>query len=431
MLWRAANRVGKTRGQAKKLIHFLRGTGPYADRRPGPVRVLVMTISKEQQVALHEMIWQLLPKDEIDKAVKYVPGFGFRGKPPRVTFTSGPAKGSVVTFATYRQGSERIAGFNFDVVLLDEPPPESLWGEVQGRVVHGNPGEIWISFTATPDSPDLKYLRKKVEDGDVVEQQTSLTVDAVTLTSGRALITQERIDEFASGLLELERDMRLHGGWDIIVTDRLLTNFGPHCVHRVGLVGGALLAVGIDHGAGAGKQAAALIMVQDPTGPAPRITVLEESIADGFTTPDQDAAAILAMLARRGVSFDDVDLWIGDRPSGMNRYDVRKSNAELRRQLARLLSRDTATLPNIEVPYKWDGSVTNGCRLLNAAMGRKDESGASHFLVDPACEKLVDAISRWKGAKADKLKDIIDAVRYPAEKLCKAGQGISFQLQYA
>lgn len=431
ILWRAANRVGKTRGQTKKLVHFIRRTGPYAGRRPGPVRVLVISISKDQMVALHEMIWTLLPKDEIDPLTEFTPGYGFRGKPPRVSFVAGPGRGSIITFATYAQGSKRIAGFNFDVVLLDEPPPERMWGEVLGRVAHGSPGEVWISFTSTPDSPDLTYLREKVEKGEVREMVTRLTEASVTLEGGRALLTQKRIDMLAAGWLELERDMRLNGGWEVIVTERVLTNFASSHIRPVTPRVGALLAVGVDQGAGAGKQASALISVDQAEGLAPYIDILEESVADGYTTPEADARAVLAMLERRGLHYDDVDVWVGDRASGVNRFDVRKSNRELLLQLARLLGREPSSMKRIETPRKWGGSVTYGFRLMNAAMGRTDPLGQPHFRVDARCVKFADAARRWRGAPKDVLKDILDAARYPMERVVSPGEWFAHRAIYA
>ena len=437
LLWRAANQVGKSRGLAKKLIHFIRRTGPYADRRPGPVKVMVMSFSREQMVPLHEKLWELLPKDEIGEGVQFEPGFGFRGKPPRILFTSGEAKGSVLIFATYKQGSRRAAGGTFDVVALDEPVEERIWGEIQPRVLHGDPGEIWITFTPTPDSPPLDYLRKMVEDGKVTEMVTELTVANVTLTDGRTLLTQEQIDEFSGGLLEVEKDMRLRGGWEIVTTERALDNWGPHNVGHSRPPEGATVAVGIDHGSGSGKQAAAVVAISNANGMEPRVWLLGESVAGGFTTPDMDAQAILDMLRRVGLGYDNVDVWVGDRPSGMNKFDVRKSNADLQRQMARLIGRPFESTKRIDVPQKWDGSVVSGFRLLNAMMGRRDDGaipgdklGGGHFQVAGACPKFVAAAMKWKWQKAAPEKDILDAVRYPIEKVVKAGQWFSFKANY-
>lgn len=431
LLWRAANQIGKSRGLARKLINFITRRGVYADRRPGPVNVLVISISKEQMEPLHSKLWELLPKNEIADDVEFTPGFGFRGKPPRVTFIAGPGKGSVMTFATYAQGSKRIAGGTYDVVAMDEPVPERVFGEVRPRVLHGDPGEIWITMTPTPDSPPLDYLRDKVEKGEVQELHTELTVENVTLlesdgTAGRPLLTQAQIDEYASSLLEAEKDMRLRGGWEIIVKDRMLDNWGPHCVGQIRVPRGALIAVGIDHGAGQGKQAAALLTVEQPHGEAPIVSVLEETVAQGYTTPEHDAQAIIEMLERRGWSYDAVDVWMGDRATGMNRWDIRKSNAELVRQLARIVNRRTEELKRIEVPYKFHGSVSYGFRQMNAIMGRRDGDGRSHFRVDPKCVKFIGACERWRGSTRDPLKDILDAVRYPVEKVVRPDGWFAF-----
>lgn len=443
ILWRGPNQVGKSRALAKKMIHFVRATGPYVDRAPGPKKILVMSFSKEQMEPLHEKIWELLPKDEIGPGVEFEPGFGFRGKPPRIKFTSGPGKGSVIIFATYKQGSRRAAGGTFDIVILDEPVEERIWGEIQPRVLHGDPGEIWVTFTPTPDSPPLEYLRRLVEAGSVVEMPTmALSVDLMTLEDGRALLTQEQIDDFTGSLLELEKDMRLRGGWEIISGERVLDNWGPHCVGTWrGITGvvppGSVLAVGMDHGAGSGKQASALVAIADQHGTRPRVWLLAEHVSEGFTTPDMDAAAVLDMISSVGLSYDDIDVWVGDRASGMNKYDVRKTNKDIRHQMARILKRDSKDLKFIDVPHKFDGSVASGIRTLNAMMGRRDDLvssgdrlGTPHFLVSSACPRFAAAAAKWRGSPKDNLKDILDAVRYPVEKVVKA-QVMSFQVNYS
>lgn len=437
ILWRAANQIGKSRTLAKKTLHFIRASGPYRDRRPGPVKVLIMSFSKEQMEPLMEKLWELLPKDEISEDVEFEPGFGFRGKPPRIKFVSGPGAGSIIVFATYKQGSRRAAGGTFDVVVLDEPVEERIWGEIQPRVLHGDPGEIWIAFTPTPDSPPLDYLREKVTKGAIVEMNTELTLANVTLEDGRPLLTQEQIDEYSSGLLELEKDMRLRGGWEIVSTERALMMWGLHCLRWSSPPIGAMLAVGIDHGAGQGKQAAALVAVLGGHTTTPRVWVIAESVSEGFTTNDMDAQAILDMLKSVGLSYDDVDLWIGDRASGMNKYDVRKTNKEIRIQLARLLERHPDKLKFIETPHKFDGSIGSGFRVLNSIMGRRDDrltegdkDGPSHFLVAPSCTHFAAAAKKWNWNPKDREKDILDAVRYPVERMCSGGIVASFVARY-
>lgn len=434
IVWRAANQVGKSRGTVRKALNFIRRAGAYQDRRPGPVKVLVVSVSREQMIPLHEKFWELLPKDEIAADVDFTPGFGFRGKPPRVEFVRGPGKGSLIQFATYKQGSQRTAGGTYDVVVCDEPLPERMYGEIQPRVLHGDPGEIWISMTVTPDAPPQDYLRKKVEKGEVGELHTELSLDAVTLADGSgSLLTQAQIDVYVKDLLDVEKEMRAKGGWEPVYGDRFLQSWGPACLSagRVHPPRGAVLAVGIDHGAGIGKQAATLLAIDQPGEGTPRVWVLEETVSEGYTAPEHDADAILAMLSRRGFTYDDVDWWVGDRATGLNKWDVRKSNKALVRAFSGRLRRPTEQLKLIWVPYKWSGSVSYGFRLVNAIMSRRDDSGRSHWIVDSqACPKFAEAAQLWRGSPNDKRKDILDSARYPVEKLVKPGSWHPFRVTY-
>ena len=396
-----------------------------------------MSFSKEQMEPLMEKLWELLPKDEVSEDVEFQPGCGFRGKPPRIVFTSGPGAGSVIIFATYKQGSRRAAGGTFDVVVLDEPVEERIWGEIQPRVLHGDPGEIWITFTPTPDSPPLDYLRKMVEAGKVQEMVTELSVANVTLEDGRALLTQEQIDEYGAGLLEVEKDMRLRGGWEVVSTERALDMWGAHCLMWTNPPDGALLAVGIDHGAGQGKQAAALLAIIDQHTTTPRVWLMAQTVSEGYTTNDMDAQAIIDMLASRGLTYDDVDVWVGDRATGMNKYDVRKTNKELRYQLARILNRTPEKLKYIDTPHKYQGSVGGGFRVMNSIMGRRDDLheegdklGPSHFLVHPSCVAFAQAAQKWRWNPKDRAKDTLDSGRYPVERVCQSGLVASYAATY-
>lgn len=428
-LWRAANQVGKSRAQAKKALHMIRRTGPFADRPPGPVRILVISISKEQMEPLHAKFWELLPKDEVDRSVNFRPGFGFVGKPARVVFDRGPGAGSLIMFATYSQGANRIEGGTWDVIILDEPPPEEMWSAVTSRLLHGRPGELWITFTATPQSPDLTYLRQKVDAGEVREMQTSLSVDAVTRTDGVRLLSQAKVDAFVAACLPIERDMRVHGGWDIVQTERYLPGWGSHCIEDTPPPPGATLCVGLDHGTGAGKQAAALVAVYQPERELhPRVWVLEEYRADGFSTPEMDAIGILEMLTRRGFTYDDVDKWWGDRATGMDKHDIAKSNKLIKVELARLMGRRDSDprMKRIEVPYKRAGSVLWGFRMLNAMMARGATDGNPHFRVASHLTEFPLAAGKWRGESKSPLKDILDAVRYPVESEVRVGAWFPF-----
>lgn len=412
-LWRDANQfLGKSYYLAWDILHRLRGTHPYVQSHRAPIRALVISVSLDQMLPLMEKLWMLAPKDELAPNCGFEPGRGITGKPPRLVFTSGPGAGSVLTFATYKQGATRIAGGTYHLVAMDEPPTESMYGEVLPRVARLN-GDIIITMTPTPDMPDVSWLRKLVEEGQFSEHNFTAKEQYCWLEGALApYATQDAIDAFAASLLPHERAMRVEGAWEPLVTGRWLTHFTrDRCLSEQPPLPGARLAVGIDHGAAAGKQAAVLMAVED--GDTPRVWYWDESQSDGFTTPAQDAAAILAMLRRNGLDYDHIDEWIGDRPTGDNRFMVAKDNKALQSELARALRREISSVQRIKVPHKFSGSVTYGLRLMNGLFA------SDRATVHPRCVKLIESMEKFAGDKRDKVKDILDAARYPTELLVR------------
>jgi phage terminase large subunit-like protein len=453
-LWRGGNSIGKSFAAAYDIIHTARGTHPDRPVKRPPVLLLVVGYSWAQMDPLCEKLWQLLPKDEIDPKVRYVPMNGFQGfKIPNVPFISGPGAGSVIAFATYEQGASRIMGIQVDGAWLDEPPPSDVYGEIRPRL-NAKKGTLRITFTPTPESPPLQYMRDLVKEwhetegmGGLYEMQTSLTVEAVTPGSELApypRMTQADIDSAIAGYLPTEREMRAHGAWDPVRVGRWIERFTEENVRDEDPVAGARLIVGIDYGLLAGKTQAVLIAAKDMHTTQGRVWFMAETDLEGFTDADQDAQAILDMLAgveipdgrggRRPMAWDDVDEWWGDRPTGEGRDVVGKSNARLRRYLAKRLGVALARLPYIQVPRKSRTSVREGSQLLNTLFGGRiagpDGKPIPLGLVHPRCVKLQDALLSWDGDKRHKAKDVLDAARYAAEAAAHGGGGVMFRAYY-
>lgn len=416
-LWRGANQIGKSWALAWDIIHTARGTHPLRPVHKPPVRILVIGESWVQMEPLCQKLWDMLPKDEIDPRVRFERGGGFRGfKDPRIPFIAGPGAGSVIVFATYSQGAARLAGGSYHAAYLDEPPPESILGEVLPRLSRYS-GTLRISMTPTPESPPLLYLRDMVEDGTFAELQTSLTLDAVTPRGGlyeKPWKSQAQLDELIATYLEVERDMRVHGAWTGTVKGAWLTGFSDALVTTELPTGNLTLAVGIDHGTGAGRQRAVLVGVED--GPEPMLWILDEACSDGRTTPEDDARALIDMVAtRNGLKLTDINLWVGDRAHGGDRYSSGKENRLLVEALAHITGIPLYKLPpqlrRIPTPRKRRGSMTMGVRQLNAFMlgGR--------CRVHSRCVVFAAACKAWKGNLADPHKDVIDAGRYAMERL--------------
>jgi hypothetical protein len=134
--------------------------------------------------------------------------------------------------------------------------------------------------------------------GGMFEHHVPLSVEATTPRGGLLdlpWMTEDDIEQFAAALLEHERGMRLRGDWEPVLSGRWLSAYDKAAsVHgfRLGRLpgppAGASLFVGIDHGAGIGKQAAALVAVHQVDTLAPRVWVLDCHVAQGYTTPEQD-----------------------------------------------------------------------------------------------------------------------------------------------
>lgn len=427
LLWLGANQIGKSYAQATKLLHFLRASGPYSRRRPGPVKITIVSISKEQIIPLMEKIWEMLPKTEVKgetvpiecPKARFEPGFGFRGKPPRLVFRSGPAKGSIVTFATYKQGSTRIAGATLDVLMLDEPPPESLWGEVVLRMLRRS-GQIWITMTITPESPPQDWLKEKVDSGVVRFLNTRLDLHALTPLDGSPpFLTRAQIAKARRETPAAEIPLRFDAAWSGAIVDRWLSAWGTHCVRTDAPPAGARLLVGVDHSTSIGRQAAVLIACQPGSPGRPqdaKFWILDEVVADPknptSTSIQDDARNILAMLARNRLSWEHIDVWLGDRAAiQTTRMQLRKDNAALRRRLADCAGVEINRFPRLEVPYKAGGTVYNGFSELNARMA----APAFGLSVHPRCVGFIRACDLWNGEKKSPHKDILDSVRYCLE----------------
>lgn len=406
---RAGNQLGKTVAGLADAIYRALGTHPYQRAiRPAPSEVWIICFSWEQSLSVQAKFHALVPKGALRPGVEFVPGKGYTGRVPIVRFRNG----SIVRFKTTNQGSLGLASATLSHVLIDEPPPPEIWGELCARVLRQRGT---IRLTMTPVGRPVQWLRDLVERKEIVDLHYALTVENTTPIGGRPLLTQAEIDALAGRYLPQERAQRLDGDWDKgFVEGRIFEGFDPekHLSFDVP-PGEVLIGVGFDHGTDAGSQVATLCAV-DRTGGMegnPRIWVLDQVISTGVTTPEQDAREVLGMLKRNGLSVESVDRWTGDRRHGGKRWGGQKSNGLLMAGFERQLKIPVGALPfKIRTAWKPAGSVWEGARILHAAMLRGD------FSVHPRCKALIDDLSHWTGAD-DKHKHGIDSLRYAAVEL--------------
>lgn len=419
-LIRGGNKIGKSKTLAAHVVMTCRGTHPYRRRFRGPVRVLVVGESWEQMDGLIELIWELLPKHEIDPKVNFVSGAGITGyKKPHIRFVAGPGKGSIIHFATYQQGAKRIAGGKYHLVVLDEPPPEAVYGECLGRI--GSPyfGDLRVGFTPTLEThEDVGYLKDRCAKGKCVDFQVSFGIDAVTPRGSKLLdvpwMTPSQVEEVIESYLPIERDMRVHGAWDPAFLGRVIAEYDERHFgdHRPPPGVECLIAVGVDHGVKVGRQVAVLAACAVDGS---RVWFIDEAVEKERTTSRDDAQAILDMLARNGLTWDKVDYWLGDRAHGGDQYSSGKDNNDLEHEFGILLKVTRKELRRrglqFHQPFKTGGSKWRGSRLLNNLFG------LDQAWVSKRCPNLHRALLAWEGRDDDPEKDKVDAARYIVERL--------------
>lgn len=417
-LLRKGNQLGGTTALLMDLISRCRGDdslGTFLHHKP-PINAIVISESWDQMGqpgGFMSKLWELLPKDEIDPKIAFEPGRGITGKPPRIVFTSGPGKGSVIGFGTYRQGAARLAGSTVQHVAADEPPPSSLLAELVPRLLRYR-GTLRINYTPVLDMPDQVELRQLVARGLVIEHNPHLTeANCWPIGAPFAWVRQAEIDEMASLLPAAEVGMRIRGDWEPVITGNWLSAWdeGLH-IRRDTPPEGSTLGVGIDHGANAGKQAASLFGAADLHSLHPYGWFLDEDIGTGRTSTKDDARAILAMLRRNGLEWHHVDVWVGDRATTMDRMLISKDNAKLRAELAALVRVPLEQFPVIETARKGAGSLDHGLRKWNALLALKDQDGTPHIAVNPRAQQTAQFCAKWAGNKNDPLKNVGDAARY-------------------
>lgn len=430
-VWLGANGIGKSLLMAEYARQGLCGELPGQPRRKS-YTVILCGESWAQLGSTIGYLWYLTGGEEggwWSGKLHYKEG-ELKGKKLQVyELVGGPGKGSTLRCGTYSAGARRLAGPRADLVIGDEPPGHKIHEELWARLL-GRGGRALYGFTATSDTyTDVEYLWEIVDDETKPWAgllQTELTVDAVWPQGGMVNIpwmTAHEIRRFEEGLPGPVRDMRMGRSRTMLSGDRYFTAWGPHLMPLASMgtaPAGLRLGIGIDHGSRPGAERAVLVVVE-PFGLRSRVWVLDEYYSDARTESAQDAQGILEMLKRNGYELRDVDVWVGDRAHGGDKWGGYKSNGRLMRLFAEHLGIDVKRrgwsrhlpvgsagpgLRGFKQPYKPGGSVDHGCEVLHRLMVD------SRISVAPRCTHLDEDLREWKGSRIDPHKDGIDALRY-------------------
>ena len=418
-LFRAGNQAqGKTWAGCSELIWRCLGRHPFHDTRPPPVHWWAVSSSEKQSGVLQQKFWTLAPRNQLDSRTYYDESKGaFVGKYPLARFRNG----SIVEFRWTGSRSLNLAGASLDGVWFDEPPSrQRAFTEVERRLTRTG-GDLLA--TLTPVNAPTDYLKALCDAGKVADHWYPLRpeylipvgcrspicdgaghpMDAAWIEEQRALVPAWEVPVVIDG----EWEFRLvgsvfAGAWD---PQRMVKRpaFPSYPVK---------LALGTDYGGETLRQVSILIAVDD-SGDWPVVWVLDEYVADGPTTTEEDAAAVLEMLRRNGLSWADLDYAHGDKKWSGRKGDLTaKANEDFQRAVEdRLKLKRHALKPamrNVKKgPDAGSGSRERGVRYVHQCMVRRD---ACHFFVHPRCEVLIRALGRWDWT--EEMKDPVDALRY-------------------
>jgi len=385
ILVRAANRVGKTKHAAAKLVGEMLAN-------PGR-RYRAVAVTYQQSIAvIGSYLREFIPPAELAAGCRYTLENGWTHQLVRLR------NGTTCEMRSQDQSALAHAGSDLDGVWCDEPPPSDILLEGLTRTMARN-GWVWV--TMTPIGRPIDYLRAVVEDpeSEWTEYVAPLSADNCPWYS------KPQVDRWLTEARAFpdSYEQKINGAWEGITSERTFTGFDSSCLITEAdpMPRGCRIGVGIDHGEHAGSQVAVLAAWNSQG-----VWILDEAVSDAATTPTQDAVAIRQMLLANGLDVHQVDTWVGDVNSAGKLGAGFKINEILALALAREAGHAKVGI-KIGTPVKGPGSVDLGEKLLNAGFLRRQVK------VHPQCEAVIKGLRHARGGRADEdLKHALDAVRY-------------------
>lgn len=423
-LFMAGNQsVGKSTGAVADLYLHATGQHPYRYcAKAGEYWLLCASWS--QSIAPQNRLWEVVEKARLRPGTEFSAKTGFRGRDPSIEVQHVSGEWSIIRIRTTKQDTLDLSGASIDGALFDEVPKNArIYQEVIKRT---QSTDGWVSIAMTAVNAPVDWIEADWKAGRIERIHTALTPEAlIPIGRNRPLRTKRGRLKDAAWIEEIrektpahEAPVTLDGGWAFAMKDRYFSRYvsgrgdGSH-VHTRIPSGQLRICLGLDYGSGPGKQIALLVCVLEPTGHGyPSVYVLDEYAAlDGATLPEEDAEAVLGMLARHGMQWGSIDHAQGDRIH-MPGTGSQKSNRDLMAEIGRRLRVPSQDLrPQIRTAKRGQGrgagSVNAGSRWLYHAMVRPGGFG-----VHPRCVRLIKALDRYHPLSDNEWKDPIDALRY-------------------
>ncbi len=433
-----ANGIGKSVGVAGLAAKALGCQLHWQE--PGPTTVIIAGKTWPQLGSTIKWLWQFIDPAWFSAKIRYEAG-GLKGQRMQIfDIVDGPSKGGELRLGVFN--AENLAGPRANVVITDEPLPETVHNELWPRLF-GRHGRMYETFTPTEKtSTKLDYLWDLVDDVNapwIGEIHTPLTMQAVTPVGSMfpvPWISQTEIDQFEYGLSARVRDMRMGRNRSPQKDTAQYSAWGPHLLvdepprwWRSAVATGdkrrtPLVGIGMDHGSKPGAQRATMAHSNRATGLHSRIYIPDEYKSEGGRSEYEDARGVMDMLERQGLEVRDVDIWVGDRAHAGDAKGGAKSNMRFQEAMASMLGIDTnrrrwlSRLPlnrrEMRKPYKYDNSVYEGADIIHRLMLRAtdDEAGTEWYAVNRRCKHLDEDHREWQGGHKEPAKDGCDSERY-------------------
>jgi hypothetical protein len=417
---------GKTTAGLIEVDWRCQGTHPHLRTHRVPIECWIVSPSWKKSVEIQGKFWDLCNKDALDPGTRFDRKKGFVGQSPVIEYKNG----SIIRFKTAKQDALDLASGTIPVIMIDEPPPNPRVTEelrARGKMCAGV-----LLFTLTPINGEVQHIQEMCKAGIISDHHHRLAPE-LFIPVGRTLPRRNELGEpYDAAFIAQERlltskseaAVTLDAEWEIRAEGRAFEAFDPtpdgeHITEALPAVN-LVVCLGIDHGEKTFKQVTVLVGINF-SGEHPAVHAIAEVLPGQWSTPEQDAPAILDMLGMFGWSWKDVDHATGDRrfKGGL----ISKSNEDIEKEIRRILIREG----------KWDYRLPLRPRIENAKKGRKAGAGAprigldflhrcmarkGHFTVHPRCQHLIEALTKWCGAD-DIHKDKVDALRYAVWWLAK------------
>jgi hypothetical protein len=427
-LLRAGNQsLGKSTVALTDLLLSALGEHPHRQKgRRYHGEYWILCASKSQSIAVQGKLHDLIPPARLHPETAHNPKKGYRGVHPAVEVRHKDGQFSIIRIKTVGQGALNLSAATIMGALFDEPPAyQRVYTEVYNRT-KATGG--WVSISMTPINAPVGWIRDRVEKGLIEDIHTKMTVASLhPVGHSRPRYRADGVLLDAAWLAEERRlcpdheePVVIDGEWEERLMKRYFTNFhavGANAhVHENPPKGEFDLHFGADHGSGPGKQYFCLPLVQSQgLGVHPLIYVIDECYDEsGTSDEDGDAQLVMAMLARSGWTWGNIDgQACGDRVH-MPGSARAKSNDALHAAIARAMGIDHRTLlPRIRTIKRGEGrgkgSVAVGSRWLFDSISR------DCFGVHPRCVRMISALQKYT-MRDDEHKDPIDALRYALDR---------------